>query len=105
MLSCSRDLITNTHNPPNTLNLHHEPPLHTALPQPGEHKPPVPTQTDLYNIPKTALINTYMTQHTATTQHTHTHFILSHSLRTRNRSSSLGRYKDLCGLFERASSS
>ena len=40
-----------THTTPNTLNLHHEPPLHTPLPQPGEHKPPVPTQTDLYNTP------------------------------------------------------
>jgi len=41
---------TYTHKPHN-LNLHHEPPLHTPLPQPGEHKPPVPTQTDLYNTP------------------------------------------------------
>ena len=24
---------------------------YTPLPQPGEHKPPVPTQTDLYNTP------------------------------------------------------
>jgi len=37
--------------PPDTLNLHHEPPLHTPLPQPGKHKPPVPTQTALYNTP------------------------------------------------------
>ena len=24
---------------------------HTPLPQPGEHKTPVPTKTDLYNTP------------------------------------------------------
>jgi len=38
------------------VNLNHEPLLHTPLPQPGEQKPPVPTQTDLYNTPQTALI-------------------------------------------------
>ena len=53
------------------LNLHNEPPLHTALPQAGEHKPPVHTQTDLYNTPQTALINTYITWHTTTTHTLH----------------------------------
>jgi len=45
--------------------------LHTPLTQPSEHKPPVPTQTDLYNTPQTALIDTYIPRHTATTHTLH----------------------------------
>jgi len=84
-----RDSITNTHSlqhlkpPPRTS-------LHTSLSQPGErkppvptqtssphtnlqspHKPPVPTQTDLYNTLQTALIYTYVTQRTATAHTLH----------------------------------
>jgi len=42
---------------------HLKPPPHTPLPQPSEHKPPVPTQTDLHNTPQTAVLNTYTTRH------------------------------------------